>query len=43
MISTNGSKPDLTDMNAGENTTNKNYLTTEELTPIESSPQEVFK
>jgi len=38
MMGAYGSKQDLTEMNAGGTTTNKNYLKTEELTPIEPNP-----
>ena len=44
LISNYGSKGDLSELELGaQQTSNKNYLTTDELTPIEPSPQEVFK
>lgn len=44
LISNYGSKGDLSELELGaQQTSNKNYLTTDELTPIEPSPQKVFK
>ena len=43
-MSSYGSKQDLTQLDSNAaNTTNKNYLSTEELTPIEPNPQKTFK